>query len=326
MTEILQKCPVCRALIDEEDLFCANCGREAPDRSRPEAAPSTLQSTHNFLCDGCGASMSYDASKQNLRCPFCGSEKLTTQKDAQVLAPDRVVPFRIAYQEAQQILRQWMGRSFWHPSDLASRATIETMQPVYVPYWVFSASTWTYWTADTSDVPVGARASWRPLSGEHHGQYNGLLIGASSVLAPAETRAICPFDLAQALPPQQVDLTNAVFEQFRVQRRYARPLAQQGLEEAEAEACRQYVPGNVRNMHVNVRLDGLTSEPVLVPVWIMAYRYQDRVYRFLLNGQTGKATGTAPSDWKKAALIIVVIAAIVVGGLAALATCAGVLR
>ena len=79
-------------------------------------------------------------------------------------------------------------------------------------------------------------------------------------------------------------------------------------------------------MHVNVRLDGLTSEPVLVPVWIMAYRYQDRVYRFLLNGQTGKATGTAPSDWKKAALIIVVIAAIVVGGLAALATCAGVLR
>ena len=243
-----------------------------------------------------------------------------------MLAPDRVLPFRISYQEAQQILRQWMGKSFWHPSDLARSAVVEMMQPVYVPYWVFSARTWTYWTADTSDVPFGARASWRPISGEHHGQYAGLLIGASSVLTPAETHAICPFDLAQGLPPEQVDLTNAVYEQFRVQRRYARPLAQQGLESYEVEACRQYVPGNARNIHVNVRLDGLTSEPVLVPVWIMAYRYEDRVFRFLINGQTGKATGDAPSDWKKAALIVGIVAAVVIGGLLAIAACAGAMH
>jgi hypothetical protein len=31
----------------------------------------------------------------------------------------------------------------------------------------------------------------------------------------------------------------------------------------------------------------------------MAYRYRDKVFRFLLNGQTGKAFGQAPFDWKK---------------------------
>ena len=35
------------------------------------------------------------------------------------------------------------------------------------------------------------------------------------------------------------------------------------------------------------------------PVWIMAYRYREETYRFLINGQTGRATGHAPkSIWK----------------------------
>ena len=31
MVDTLTKCVVCRALLYEEDLFCANCGAEAPD-------------------------------------------------------------------------------------------------------------------------------------------------------------------------------------------------------------------------------------------------------------------------------------------------------
>jgi DNA-directed RNA polymerase subunit RPC12/RpoP len=323
MSEMLEKCSVCLALIDEEDLFCANCGREAPNRNLAAEQTTTLHATHNFQCDGCGASMSYDASAQNLRCPFCGSTALQPQRDIQVLSPRRIVPFRIPQQDAQAILRKWLGHSFWHPSDLAKNATIDTMRAVYVPYWVFSARTLTYWTADSSDVPYTARAKWRPVSGEHRGRYSGLLIGASSVLSPQETQAICPYDLSHGVPPDQVDLENAVFEQFRVQRRYARPLAQQGLEASEINACRAYVPGEARNVRVNVRIEGLNSEPLLVPVWIMAYRYKDQVYRFLINGQSGQATGDAPSDWKKPLLIAVIVGAAVLGLVTLFALCAG---
>ena len=130
--------------------------------------------------------------------------------------------------------------------------------------------------------------------------YSGQLIGASGVLTPAETASLCPFDIQAGLPPDKVDLENSVVEQFRVQRKYARPLARQGLEALERKACSRYVPGRARNLKVNLRIEGLSSEPMLLPVWIMAYRYQDRLYRFLLNGQTGKATGEAPTSWKKA--------------------------
>ena len=303
MSTLLQKCTVCGGILDEEDLFCANCGTEAPDHQKQNASHTQL-ATHNFQCDGCGASMSYDASAQTLRCPFCGSEKLHEEKDAKVLAPERVVPFAVSQQDALGRLQKWLPSSFWRPSDLAQQAVVTKLTQVYVPYWTFSGKTFTYWTADSSQTPWGARGNWVPLAGEHRGEYVGLLIGASGALTPSETTVLCPFDLAAGVPPEEVDLQNVVYEQFRVQRKYARPLAQQGLEKLEAEACRQYVPGNCRNMKVNLRVENLAAEPILLPVWIMAYQYRDQVYRFLVNGQTGRHTGTAPTSYTKIALVI----------------------
>ena len=311
MSDLLIKCSVCQALLDEEDLFCANCGTEAP-AGDTRRAQETLTATHNFECQGCGASMSYDASAQTLRCPFCGSEKLEERQDQTTLRPHWVVPFTIEEQDALARLRQWLGSSYWRPGDLAQRAEVTNLTQVYVPYWVFAARVFTYWTADSSQKPLGARGDWVPVSGQNQSSYSGLLVGASSVLTPAETNAICPFELSAGVSPEKVDLENVVYEAFRVQRKYARPLAQANLEEQERNACRQYVPGNCRNLHVNVRAHGLTGEPVLLPVWIMAYRYKDQVHRFLVNGQTGQCTGTAPTSYAKIAGVVGIVIAVVV--------------
>lgn len=314
MSDLLTKCPVCQALLDEEDLFCANCGTESPQREG-QTAPSAREFTHKFECAGCGASMSYDASAGTLRCPFCGSDQLIEKETSREVAPQRVVPFRVAREAAVTAMRNWLGQGFWRPGDLQQRAMVVDMTAVYVPYWVFAADTHTYWSADTSQTPAGASGDWYPLTGEHHGHYEGVLIGASSALQPVETSALCPFDLAQGVDPAQVDLDNIIVEQFSVARKYARPLARQGLEELERNACQgRYVPGRARNVKVNVRIEGLTSEPVLLPVWIMAYRYGEELFRFLVNGQTGQATGRAPVSWRKIAAAIGLVLLVIVGG------------
>lgn len=304
MSDVLKRCTVCDALIDEEDLFCANCGTEAPHQTDAHPNGHTEIEKHGFTCGGCGASMSYDASAKTLRCPFCGSEKLDAQQDSKSLAADHVVAFDVTQDRALAILRKYLGGSFWRPSDLARRAVIEKLTPVYVPYWVFEATTHTYWTADSSHAPAGSSSGWYPVSGEHTQTYSGLLIGASSALAPNETTAICPFDLTQAVERDRVDLENHVVEQFRVPRKYARPQARSGIEHREREACQQFVEGRSRNLHVNVRLSGLSSNPILLPVWILAYRYKQELFRFIINGQTGKYYGRAPTSYAKIALVI----------------------
>lgn len=319
MTHGWEKCSVCGALLDEEDLFCANCGTEAPPRAGLGRPLATHETTHSFQCAGCGASMAYDAAVQALRCPFCGSQQLNAEPAAKALSPDRIVPFEVDRTRAVGGLRQWLGRGFWRPGDLASSAVVDQIAAVYVPCWIFRARTFTYWSADTDQTPPGARGNWCPVVGEQRGEYAGLLIGASGVLAPQEMSRLAGFELTRARPAGEVPLAGTIVEQFRVPRKYARPLAQQGLEDLERQACQAYVPGSCRNLKVNVRLEELASEPMLVPVWIMAYRYRGQVFRFLINGQTGQATGQAPVSWAKIAValaIVVLVALLVFCGLA----------
>ena len=249
--------------------------------------------------------MSYDASAGSLRCPFCGCEQLEQQADSKTLAAERVVPFAHQQHDAVSSMQQWLGRGFWRPGDLAKNAVVVDMTAVYVPYWVFRGWTKTNWTADTSQTPIGARGDWFPMTGEHHGSHEGLLVGASGALTPAETAEICPFDMGRAANSDDVDLDNVTVERFNVPRKYARPIARRGMEQRDAQACdAQYVPGTCRNLQVNTLVEGMSSEPVLLPVWIMAYRYRDKVFRFLVNGQTGKCSGQAPVSQMKIAAVV----------------------
>jgi hypothetical protein len=314
MSDLSRKCTVCGSWIDEEDLFCANCGTEAPNTSSVAAATDAASLvTDNFKCQSCGAAMSYDASAQSLRCPFCGSIDMKPQPDHNVLTPRSVAPFRLKREEAVAAMRDWLGKGFWRPGGLAEQACVVKMTPVYVPYWVFQADTHTYWTADTNQTPPSAKGDWYPLSGEHEGSYSGMLIGASGALSPAETQAICPFDFAPDVSPDKVDLKNAIVEDFSRPKKYARPLARECLETLEIQACTtEYVPGTARNVHVNVKITEMAGDPVLLPVWIMAYRFRDERYRFLVNGQTGRATGQAPLSMAKIFVAIAIALLIIV--------------
>ncbi len=325
MSELLLKCEVCSALLDEEDLFCHNCGTEAP---QIESAQVETQNTHSFSCNGCGASMNYDAKQQALGCPFCGSTKLSENGSNKELRARYAIECTINQQLANDAFKKWIGRDqFFRPKDLAQLAHLNEARLVYVPYWLFSAKTSTYWTADSSDVPWGASGNWRPVSGSHSDEYHGILIGASSTLTPNETNSLCPFDLSEARGFDEFKFENCVVEQFRVQKKYARPLARNSIEANERKKCERYVPGRSRNVKVNVKLESLTGHPILLPIWIMNYQYKGEVFRFLLNGQTGSKYGYAPFTYARLfkvlgiiALILLVILLIVaaIGGLASL--------
>ena len=84
------------------------------------------------------------------------------------------------------------------------------------------------------------------------------------------------------------------------------------MDETLREACRAEVPGDeCRNLRVSTVYSHWHYKSGLVPVWIAAYVYQGKSFRYVVNGATGKATGTAPWSWVKigfavlAALIIV---------------------
>ena len=50
----------------------------------------------------------------------------------------------------------------------------------------------------------------------------------------------------------------------------------------------------------------VTFKHVLLPVWMAAYKYGGRTFRFVVNGQTGKVQGERP--WSKVKIALAVIA------------------
>ena len=306
MNIVVERCGVCGALVDQEDLFCANCGTEIPDNRATEGKRLEL-SAKNYQCRGCGATMSYDASAQTLKCPFCGSTDLSEDDSRGILAPDVVLPFVISREDAQRRLVDWLGSGFWHPGDLKTAAVVTELRKVFVPFWVVATEVSTHWTADTDRTPPGARASWYPISGYSRYRYENVWIPACAGLPTELVHQVLPFDTSTGVPPDKVELEDVTVEQFALSRRYARPLIQSAVEFLESNRIQGETAGSERNVHVNVLTDGATSTPALAPLFVMAYRYNERVYRYVVNGQTGATAGTAPFSYGKLGLIVALV-------------------
>jgi len=67
----------------------------------------------------------------------------------------------------------------------------------------------------------------------------------------------------------------------------------------------------------------LKGAPVLVPVYIGAYRHGKGLYRVLVNGQTGALVGKAPISYWKVALAVLLGLVAIAAIFGAIGSCAG---
>ena len=73
----------------------------------------------------------------------------------------------------------------------------------------------------------------------------------------------------------------------------------------------QRIGGDQQRIHVlNTRLDALTFKHLLLPVWMLAYRYHDRPYRVFINAGTGEVQGERPYSVVKITFAVLGIAAV----------------
>jgi hypothetical protein len=72
---------------------------------------------------------------------------------------------------------------------------------------------------------------------------------------------------------------------------------------------RRDIGGDEQRVHdVDTDWRDETFKHILLPVWMAAYKYNGKSYRFLVNGQTGEVQGERPwSIWKIALVVIVVL-------------------
>lgn len=73
---------------------------------------------------------------------------------------------------------------------------------------------------------------------------------------------------------------------------------------------KRFLPGDTHSgISVQTQFELNGSDLILLPVHVLSYRYRDRVFRFLVNGQTGKTVGEKP--WSGRRIGLVILAAVI---------------
>lgn len=305
--------------------------RGLADLLNSEAATGYGLPTQALQCKQCGAAISYPDKVTSGKCTFCGSDTVVERAaNSQLIRPESLIPFKVTKEQAGTKFSDWVGSLWFRPNNLKRMARVQEIGGVYAPFWTFDAHADTRWHAESGyhyyvteeytnsegkkETRQVQHTRWEPSSGHHSGNYDDLLICASKGLSEALVRVLEPYNTTTQLVGYQSSyLSGWGAEEYAVGPKEAWDKGQQRFEQHEYSACSQQVPGDThRNLRISMRLSSVTWKHCLLPVYVAAYRYNDKVYRFLVNGETGKVSGEAPySFWKIFFAVLTVIVLLV---------------
>lgn len=333
-------CEYCGSPLDGLDRFCPACGGRQADVA--EAAASADEGPRRdgqrrFQCKNCGAEVEVDPEERSYICAFCESTyvvELDAEADGRQ-PPEFVIPFAVTMEEAREKFEKWLAAGGWfrpgewfRPGDMHNVKIEERLRGVYLPFWSFSMlaeSEWsasigehwqrteTYTTRENGKTVTKTRTvtetEWWPLSGRHHRYYSGYLVAAGRGLCQRDAERIKPFHLAALKRYRPEFLAGWQAEQYVFGREEALDACRKEFERREAQNVAAHLPGDTHSgLEADTVFSRVGSDLILLPIFLLSYRHKGRLFRFLLNGQTGRMAGDKPlSPWKVGAAVGAVV-------------------
>jgi predicted RNA-binding Zn-ribbon protein involved in translation (DUF1610 family) len=329
-------------------LACPACGHKMPIPAQTDAVQEhdLMQALNNTAgkslgygaelkavsCKSCGATINVEPNVVSTKCPFCGSNQVIEQKvDPNMIQPESVVPFAIDDGKANTLFRTWLGKGFFSPRDLKQLGGGQQLRGVYLPFWTFDAhaeSDWwaesgtyyyeTEWVTVTRDGKTVReqrqvqKTRWWPSSGHHADNYDDVLVYATKSINVKILQKVYPYDTKALVNYKAEFLSGWAAESYQIPLADGWKVGQGTINSEEHSKSDRQVPGDThRNLRVNTSLSQLTYKHVLLPVWVASYRYNNKTFQFMINGQNGKVQGEKPISWVKVLIVVVIVLAII---------------
>jgi hypothetical protein len=139
---------------------------------------------------------------------------------------------------------------------------------------------------------------------------------ASQSLPRSLRGATLAWNLKGLVPYQPEFVSGFRAEAYQVGLRDGFPVAKETIDANIHSLVRRDIGGDTQRVHqVSTRYSDVKFKHVLLPVWMSAYRFNNKTYRFLVNGQTGEVAGESPLSWQKVTWLVIGIVILLVLGL-----------
>lgn len=276
-------------------------------------------------CTACGANVDFDEANHANQCPFCAAPVVVDTGLQRQIKPKGVIPFQFEEKEAQKAMSDWLGRLWFAPNGLQEYARKgRKMQGIYVPYWTFDADTksrysgkrGTEYNTSVTQVVDGksvqrtvTKVRWTSVKGRVSRFFDDVLVLASGALPVRFTRSLEPWDLSVLEPYQASYLAGFRAEGYSIELEEAFSVAKEKMDRQINRDVKFDIGGDRQQVsEIDTTVNDVTFKHVLLPVWLAAYKYRGKTYRFVINGQTSRVEGERPySVWKIAFALILAL-------------------
>lgn len=293
---------------------------------RDDLSDRDMAEVRTTTCPNCGAQVEITGATHATQCPFCATPVVLDTGTTRHIKPQALIPFALTETEARKAMTGWLGSLWFAPNTLLEYARKgRAMNGVYVPFWTFDADSDSrysgergeyYYTTRTVQVRVNGRMEtrqererhtrWYPASGRVARDFDDVLVMASHSLPPRLGNELTPWDLGALVPYAPDYLAGFQAEGYTVPLAEGHAEGRGKMEEVIRGDVRRDIGGDEQRIHgIYTDWSAETFKHILLPVWMAAYKYNGKSYRFLVNGQTGEVQGERPwSIWKIAFAVL----------------------
>ena len=262
-----------------------------------------------YSCSNCGAEIVADETETATFCVYCRSTAILKNKLIGDFNPSFVIPFRNTKEDAIEAFKKiGKGRPLM-PKVFSDPNNINDMKGVYIPFWIYDLKT-------DGNVSIDAKKVTSYRSGEYmvtktdiydvqragNMLFNKIPTDGSTRFDDDIMDSIEPFDYNDLKEFSYSYLSGFLAEKYDVDSNIASERAKERARNSTVDILKNDVKGYTTTMvkSSNINIDILKDDYILIPVWMLNIKYKDKLYKFAMNGQTGKMVGNIPIDKKKA--------------------------
>lgn len=304
------KCAACDNTFDVEALDAmASAGEQGGiDFALPQTGFGADEAAQmkGYRCKSCGAELITEETTTATECPYCGSPAVLLDRVEGGVKPEKVIPFTITKEQAQQQFYDYFkGKRLLPNVFLKGGNSIREMRKLYVPYWLFDCDAHANIVYNAEKRHVEREGDWEVTRTEHFivrrsgsMAFENIPVDGSAKLDDKIAESLEPYDLSAAVPFQPGVLAGAMADHADVDSDACERRASERVENSMADALRNTVSGftTVSERSRSFHADGGHVTPVLMPVWLITTEKDGKTYTFAINGQTGRLTCDVPAD------------------------------
>ena len=327
------KCPCCGAplVFSGESLHCDSCDNTFPVETMQQMSegmteasgeskynwenyqPRSYEDTSeinlaNYSCPSCGASITGDDTLGATVCPYCGQSTVVKGQFEGTLRPDYIIPFKVDKKAAIAAFEADFKNAPFLPDEFKSKKKIEEMAGVYVPFWMFDCDCDAYITYNAERVTHWSDSNYNYTKTDYFKLFRAGSVGFANIPVDGSKKAddaymeaVEPYSYEDAVDFNGAYLSGYLADKYDVSAEESIERANERVKNSTIEAFNDTTDLYTAVICESSRVSFSNGKIryALLPVWMLNIKYLDKMYQFMVNGQTGKVVGEYPVDKSK---------------------------